>query len=238
MILVKYLEELNSWYGDIHVHKHRDNIRIIKHIKTRLGLTFVPEYENAGNVCMINSPEVRDDYKQTFMPIDLLDYIYAVLHSPRYLEKHKDFLKIDFQKVPYPENAATFWQMVHLGGQLRHLHLLKSPKVTKYITSYPIDGNNEITTKIVKKDWQTISLPSNGLEKFGRIWINDTQFFDNIPLTTWEHYIGENQPAQQWLKVRKGCTLDFEDILQYQKIIVALTETLRLMQVIDTIKIG
>ena len=35
----------------------------------------------------------------------------------------------------------------------------------------------------------------------------------------------DNQPAQKWLKDRKGRTLNFEDIRHYRKIIVVLTMT-------------
>jgi hypothetical protein len=42
---------------------------------------------------------------------------------------------------------------------------------------------------------------------------------------------------KKWLKDHKERTLDFEDILHYQKIIVALTETDRLMKEIDKVEI-
>ena len=71
----------------------------------------------------------------------------------------------------------------------------------------------------------------------GNVYINNTQYFANVPLVAWEFYIGGYQPAQKWLKDRKGRTLTFEDILHYQKIIVALTETDRLMKEIDKINI-
>ncbi len=71
----------------------------------------------------------------------------------------------------------------------------------------------------------------------GKVWINEQQYFDNGPLTAWEFYIGGYQPAQKWLKYRKGRTLSFKDILHYQKIIVALSETDRLMKEIDKIEI-
>ena len=88
---------------------------------------------------------------------------------------------------------------------------------------------------VTKKDIVTSQTPRN--EKYGKVWINDTQYFDNIPLTAWEFYIGGYQPAQKWLKDRKDRTLKFEDILHYQKIIVALTETDRIMKDIDKIDI-
>ena len=84
---------------------------IIKTIANGLGLRFTPEKETDN---------------KTFAPIDLLDYIYAVLHSPTYREKYKEFLKTDFPRVPYPTDKKQFHQLVALGGQLRTLHLMES----------------------------------------------------------------------------------------------------------------
>jgi hypothetical protein len=57
-------------------------------------------------------------------------------------------------------------------------------------------------------------------------------------IITREFYIGGYQPAQKWLKDRKGRVLSYEDIQHYQKIIVALAETDRLMKEIDVIDVG
>tara|TARA_R110000751_G_scaffold39719_15_gene94597 strand:- start:45601 stop:48708 length:3108 start_codon:yes stop_codon:yes gene_type:complete len=194
------------------------NQEIVDEIIEKLGLIFTNEKESTEN---------------TFAPIDILDYIYAVLHSPTYREKYKEFLKIDFPRIPYPKDQTTFWKLVKLGGEIRQIHLLESPKVEDYITSYPKDGDNAITTKVGKKDWELFDEE----KQLGRIWINDEQYFDNIPLTAWEFYIGGYQPAQKWLKDRKERTLEFDDILHYQKIIVALSETDRLMKEIDKIEV-
>ncbi len=182
-------------------------VEIVNQIAGNLGLTFTNEKETTEN---------------TFAPIDILDYIYAVLHSPTYREKYKEFLKIDFPRVPYPKDKDTFWQLVKLGGEIRQIHLLESPKVEEYITQYPMDGDN-VVGKPKYKD--------------GKVYINDTQYFDNVPQVAWEFYIGGYQPAQKWLKDRKERKLEFDDILHYQKIIVALSETDRLMKEIDKIEI-
>ncbi|RRO12545.1 type ISP restriction/modification enzyme [Flavobacteriaceae bacterium 14752] len=191
---------------------------IVNQIAENLGLTFTNEKETT---------------EETFAPIDILDYIYAVLHSPSYREKYKEFLKIDFPRVPYPKDQDTFWQLVKLGGEIRQIHLLESPKVEQYITQYPIDGDNEVTRKITKGSPGYVA----DSETFGKVFINDTQYFDNVPQVAWEFYIGGYQPAQKWLKDRKDRKLEFDDILHYQKIIVALSETDRLMKEIDKIEI-
>ena len=183
------------------------NAEIVKQIVEQLGLTFTNE---------------KGTTKDTIAPIDILDYIYAVLHSPTYREKYKEFLKIDFPRVPFPKGKDTFWQLVKLGGEIRQIHLLESPTVEKYITQYPIDGDNIVG----KTKYQE-----------GKVFINDTQYFDNVPQIAWDFYIGGYQPAQKWLKDRKDRILEFDDILHYQKIIVALYETGRLMKEIDKIEI-
>ena len=175
----------------------------------------------------------KDTTENTFSPIDILDYIYAVLHSPTYREKYNAFLKTGFPKVTYPKNQNTFWQLVKLGSEIRQLHLLESPKVEEPITNYRGEGDNIITRKITKSD---IGYEPT-TDTHGKVWINDTQYFDNVPLIAWDFYIGGYQPAQKWLKDRKGRVLGFEDIFHYGKIIVSLTDTHRIMQEIDTIKI-
>ncbi|MBN8697693.1 MAG: DNA methyltransferase [Bacteroidetes bacterium] len=157
-----------------------------------------------------------------FAPIDILNYIYAVLHSPTYRVKYKEFLKTSFPKIPFPKNKNSFWQLVKLGEELRKIHLLESVKTSKFITKYPVDGNN-----IVVKYWY----------ESGKVYINDKQYFDNVPELAWNFIIGGYEPAQKWLKDRKDRKLEFDDILHYQKIIVALTETDRIMKEIDKIEI-
>ena len=63
--------------------------------------------------------------------------------------------------------------------------------------------------------------------------INENQGFDGVPEIAWNFYIGGYQPAQKWLKDRKGRALSFEDIKHYQKIIKILSETDRIMKTIE-----
>ena len=194
------------------------DMNIVDKIAKGLGLAFVPEKDEGGEVCYAESGEVSPAYKQTFAPIDLLDYIYAVLHSPSYRETYKEFLKIDFPRVPYPTDAKEFWRLVALGGELRQLHLMESTSLNDYITEYPVGGDNEVEKPVYKN---------------GKVYINSEQYFDKVPELAWNFYIGGYQPAQKWLKDRKGRQLEFTDILHYQKIIKALVETDRVMKEID-----
>lgn len=195
---------------------------ITQRIAENLGLTFITDHE---------SEEASED--GTFHPLDLLDYIYAVLHSPAYRETYKEFLKIDFPRVPYPTDKEAFFKLVKLGGELRQIHLLEHPSIHAQNVSYHGDGDNSITRKMSKTSIGFEPNPSQ--DSKGKVWINDTQYFDDVPLIAWEFYIGGYQPAQKWLKDRQNMTLGYEDITHYQQIIEALSNTDRLMKEIDKV---
>ena len=112
--------------------------------------------------------------------------------------------------------------MVKLGGEIRQIHLLESPVVEKPICKFNISG----TDIVVKPKYEN-----------GNVYINETQFFEDVPEVAWNFYIGGYQPAQKWLKDRKDRELQGDDVRHYMKIIVALTETDRLMKEIDKIEI-
>ena len=117
-----------------------------------------------------------------------------------------------------------------LGCRLRTMHLLKH---NQKLSDFNVLGNCIIKRKLTK--------PSPGFEltndenKTGRVWINDEQYFDKVPELAWNFYIGGYQPAQKWLKDRKGRTLTYDDIEHYQKIISALVETDKIMHEIDEV---
>ncbi|WP_294920390.1 type ISP restriction/modification enzyme [uncultured Prevotella sp.] len=148
-------------------------------------------------------------------PEELLAYIYAVLHSPSYRERYKEFLKVDFPRIPLPTSESEFVRLVQIGHQLIDLHMMRNTQSWKCDTTFPEPGSQQIDM-LKWKDKQ--------------VWINKQQYFGNVPEEVWDFYIGGYQPAQKWLKDRKGRTLVFDDIKHYLYIIHALAETIKLMQ--------
>lgn len=148
-------------------------------------------------------------------PEEILAYIYAVLHSLSYRERYKEFLKVDFPRIPLPKTAKEFNRLTAIGQQLIDLHLMNNPQSWKCTTTFPEIGSQQV-------DFQKW--------KDGQVWINDKQYFGNVPESVWEFYIGGYQPAQKWLKDRKGHILSFDEIKHYLHIIHALEETMKLMK--------
>lgn len=148
-------------------------------------------------------------------PEEILAYIYAVLHSLSYRERYKEFLKVDFPRIPLPKTAKEFNRLTAIGQQLIDLHLMNNAQSWKCTTTFPEVGSQQV-------DFQKW--------KDGQVWINDKQYFGNVPESVWEFYIGGYQPAQKWLKDRKGHILSFDEIKHYLHIIHALEETMKLMK--------
>ena len=178
------------------------NNEIIKKFSDILGIEFIKE---------------KEQNKNTFSPIDILDYIYAVLHISSYREKYIEFLKIDFPIIPYPKDLTYFWDLVSKGSMLRKLHLLDTDILNKidFNISYPVIGSN----KVEKVNYTN-----------GRIYINKEQYFGNVPEVAWNFVIGSYTPLQMWLKYRKGRILSDNDITHYQNIVKSLLETSKIMQ--------
>jgi Type ISP C-terminal specificity domain len=155
-------------------------------------------------------------------PEDIFHYIYAVFHSPGYRNRYAEFLKIDFPRLPLTGNLELFRTLSRLGGELTALHLLESPKLDQPLTKF-IGGKNP---EVEKPTWTDDT-----------VWVDKKQTtgFQGVPEAVWNFHIGGYQVCHKWLKDRKGRTLSAEDIAHYHKIVIALTETIRLMAEIDQV---
>jgi predicted helicase len=187
---------------------------IIEHCVIGRGTYAFPLYcydENGVKRLNLNEEIVgKIDYQSSAM--DIFDYIYGVLHDPQYRAKYQEFLKIDFPRVPYPNDAAEFDRYVQVGGRLRALHLLED--VPAFQTAFPIAGNDVV---------EAVSFVDN------KVFINESQYFENVPVAVWQYSIGGSYPAQKYLKDRKGRRLSMEEIQHYQKIVAVLKETWELL---------
>ena len=150
-------------------------------------------------------------------------YVYTILHSPTYRIRYSEFLKNDFPRVPIPNTLDLFNDLIPLGTELVAIHLMESPKINKTITKY------------------LGTTPSGEVEKISysdnTVWIDKAQTigFRGVPENVWNFHIGGYQVCDKWLKDRKGLQLSTEDITHYQKIVVALNETIRIMGEIDAV---
>ena len=166
--------------------------------------------------------DVGTGLPEGFTSYDIFRYIYSILHSPGYRSRYAPFLKTEFPRIPFPSSATRLRDLARLGEELVSLHLLESRRLEKPITAY-IGPANPAMEKLNYSD--------------STVWLDKkkTRGFAGVPEAVWNFHIGGYQVCQKWLKDRKGRTLSAYDISHYQKIVVALNETIRLMKEIDEV---
>lgn len=189
----------------------------VNEMAEKLGLTFDPHL--SGREHTIDTH---------FGPEDILAYIYAIFHSPTYRERYTEFLKIDFPRVPLTSDAALFRRLVGRGRELLAQHLMEAPKLNDLLTRFPVPGDNTIAAR---GGYPKYSPPEGAAG--GKVYINREQYFEGVPSEVWQFEIGGYQVLHKWLKDRRGRELNFDDLEHYQKVVVALSETIRLMAEID-----
>ena len=195
---------------------------------------FVEQMEAATKLRFVS--DGRGDLRsKTFGPEDVLAWIYAVFHSPGYRERYEAELKLDFPRVPKSGSVDLFRALAEAGQALLALHLLESPKLCKPITSYVGPRNPEVGRVGWSDGVVWLDAGKTNARERHRATKPGTMGFQDVPELVWDLQIGGYQVCHKWLKDRKGRTLTNEDIAHYEKIVVALNETIRIMGEIDEV---
>ena len=186
--------------------------KLYTRIREAAGLTGTPAVPCDTDAFRRVTGDGRPDEVKAF------DYIYGVLHSPAYRATYAEFLKVDFPRVPFPASPQSFRAISEKGEALRRLHLMEDAAIGE--TPYLFHGDGD-------------SVVDKPRHENGQVWINAGQYFDGVPAIAWDFRIGGYQPAQKWLKDRRGRALTYDDIRHYQRIIKILAETNRIMGEIE-----
>jgi predicted helicase len=181
---------------------------------------FVAKLGDATSLGFAN--DGRGDLEETFGPEDVFAYLYAVFHSRVYRRRYEPQLKLDFPRLPLPASRALLRELVKPGDELLALHLLESRRLGRLTSKY-LGGP---VAKVEKASWSE-----------NTVWLDKAQTigFKGVPEEVWNFHVGGYQVCAKWLKDRKGRELSKEDIAHYQKIVVALSETIRSMGEIDEV---
>ena len=183
-----------------------------------------------------NMSEVATKAFKSLIPIDapnasnsVLEYIYALLYSPTYRERYGDHLKNDLPKILIPQSIGAFEELKKLGFELIALHLLEASILDQCNNKFI--GNGTCRVEQVSYSDETI-------------WIDkmQTKGFRNVSKKVWDFQIGGYQVCHKWMKDRQnvggktprlGRILTNTEIMHYQRILIAIGETIRVMAEID-----
>ncbi len=182
-----------------------------------------PLFAHKSGLLGSSAPNISMKMSGTKNERDAFSYVYAILYSPGYRARYGAALRDSFPRIPSAvADSAMVRELARLGGELTALHLLESPKLDKPVTEF-VGGRNP---QVEKASWSK-----------NTVWLDKAQIagFKGVREDVWNFHIGGYQVCHKWLKDRKGRTLSDKDIVHYQKIIVALSETIRIMREIDDV---
>ena len=191
-------------------------------LETERKLNFKPAFLTALSeaLALLQTPPLQ--LPDGITPEEILAYIYAVLYSPSYRDRYYEFLKYDFPRIPLPHNIDFFRSLASLGQKLIDCHLLNNVSRPADAPIHRFEGEGDGIVKKIRYD-------------DGNVWISNTHHFTDVPADVWDYEIGAYQVCEKWLKDRKGETLSIDEVRQYRGVLVAIAETLRIMDAIDDV---
>jgi predicted helicase len=158
-------------------------------------------------------------YEHHYSPEDILGFVYAVLNAPSYRSRYAEPLRIDFPRIPLPEDAADFEALSAFGWALVQAHMLRELPRLGLATYY---GKGTHTVEEVRYSPQEQA-----------IWINKSQKFAPVPQAVWDFHIGGYQVLEKYLKSRKNRVLTLDEINHVGAVADSLSFTLDQMMAID-----
>lgn len=176
---------------------------------------FLGRFESVISLPLNENKDASD--RACISSLDILAYIYGMLHSQKYCEYYRESLITEFPKVAYPQDTETFWVLSECGYSLINAHLMRTrfTDATQYVFS-----SDKVQVDRVEY-------------KNGEIRINKECVITDVPKAVWDYLIGSYQPAEKWLKDRKGTVLTQSAIEQYKYLLQIIEFTLQMKEEID-----
>ncbi len=197
-------------------------------LATERLLNFKPDFLKVLSERLELPQATRSGLPGGVSPEEILAYIYAILYSPIYRERYYDFLKHGFPRIPLPRDIEQFRKLSVLGGELIDWHLLKGAQ-----SQIASTGSGEPPRHRFEGVGEGVVSQVRYVD--GSVWINPSQHFTDVPADVWEYEVGAHQVCEKWLKDRKDSALSYDEVRQYRSILVAVAETIRLMDEIDEV---
>ena len=153
---------------------------------------------------------INETYGENITAEQIFGYIYAVLYSPAYREQYNELLRIDFPRIPFPDDLTQqgLKALAELGWELAQMHLLQ--KVPELEMADFVGENRQV----MKVFWQN-----------EKLYINPVSYFSGISKAVFDYEIGAYRVLHKYLKDRNEEVLSLDEIEHLQNVIKVLAKT-------------
>jgi predicted helicase len=208
----------NSYFFPLYLYSDKSDSKLLEGKPPERTPNLNPDFVRDLTLALSLKEVGRD--APTISPEQIFFYCYGIMHSETYRKDYEEFLKIDFPRIPFTKDYNLFLEISKIGEEIGRLHLLESPLLGNPVADYPIEGEHLVKKPVYEK-------------KTGRLYINDEQYFGNVPQEVWEFVIGGYQVLDKYLKYRKNRKLSREEIEHLLKVITAIKFTIDKMKIAD-----
>ncbi len=200
-------------------------------VRKATGLDFLGSGEKGGNLCYVNSRELREDFRTVFREEDAGYYLYALRHSSESLRAGRDLKGFEFEEIISLPSENVFWKMSGLGEELWRVHVNWEKML--FGSRYSLEGDGEWRVEEVRFWTSGVDGGVGEPDRLGRIYLNGRCNIGDVPECVWNFYVRGNYPAQVWLMERLGSTLSRAGQSVYVNLLSALARTASLVEDVD-----
>jgi hypothetical protein len=166
---------------------------------------------------------LNSHYAKVFSAEQIAGYIYAVLHSQSYRQRYYALLCMDYPRIPFVQEPATFEALATLGWEMLQVHTLQTePKGT-------------VRTLLGEGSGTVDAYTYNPKEK--RLYLNATQYYCDVKPEVWEYTVGGYQVLKQYLKARKDTvrSLSLQELRHLPRLVNLIEWTFGQIDAIDAL---
>lgn len=176
-------------------------------------------YSGAGrtpNLAPTVCRQLADLYGEAPDPERIFAFTYAVLYSPPYRTRFRDFLMRDFPRIPFPSDREQFLLLAELGGELLGIHVLRDDRLQNARARCAGGPRRAIGRPAYRESDRSLILADGELR------------FEEIEPKVWEYRIGGYQVLSHWLRARTKRALTWHEVGEFRRIAEALRLTVSL----------
>jgi hypothetical protein len=159
--------------------------------------------------------------KFSLKPLSIFYYIYACVSSVEYRRRYKEFLKIDFPRVPLISSPDLFNDLAVLGEEIIKVQLNTEFRSSDSKISF--EGKPGTVIGKTRRNLDSLFLD-----------VDQVNRFVGLSEDVWEFNYGGYQVLSKWLKDRRGDVLTDEMVKTFLSISDRLSRSITLMSQIDS----
>lgn len=146
----------------------------------------------------------HNELRVAFGARDVFDYLYAMFHVPEFRARYRQYLAVDFPRLPLTGDRRLVERLCAAGRRLVALHSSLPPEGFAPGLAWTDSGGYRVAAGYPKF---SASEGAEGAESRGRLHINPGTWLSPVHAADWQFRLGGYRVLEKWLQARRGMRL-------------------------------